>query len=197
MGAPEHWMSRAGLLRTSKSSGQPQQPPSPGVQTCVPSQPHAKLPPCLLCAPLGARGAPGQQASTLGGGTNNVWAPAKQRWWGVMLGADPNTQSSLMWSLALPQHQAGAPWSMGSPRQGLPGGRGSPGKGSPGACAPLGRGTPGHGHPWGQGHPRDTGTLGHGLSATGALQRQGHPTTWAPQGKGAPWGQGHPREEAS
>lgn len=54
MGAPVHSTSRAGLLRTSKPSGQSQQPPSPGVQTCAPSQPHTMLPYCLFCTPTGA-----------------------------------------------------------------------------------------------------------------------------------------------
>lgn len=70
MGAPVHWTSRAGLLRTAKLSGQPQQPRCAGLCPLTAPRQAVLLP---VLHPNGCyRREPVQQASMLGGGTNNV-----------------------------------------------------------------------------------------------------------------------------
>lgn len=217
MGAPEHQMSRAGLLRTSKPSGQPQQPASPRP-SCPPacSAPHRALQRGAWAAGQHAgRGhgivqlsVAGLLRSRNGGGrcsglTRALRAP--------LCGALPCHGDRLGMNPSGHLHRRNG-CGEAPPGLGLPGSRALRDRGYLGAGAPCDLDTPGKG-PWGtgtlrKGHPRARALLGartplgHRLSTTGATRGQGYPTNWASSGKGSlghghPQGQGYPRDRGT
>lgn len=200
MGAPEHQTSRAGLLHTSKPSGQPQQPASPRP-SCPPacSAPHRVLQRGAWAA--GQHAGKGHEIVQLsvagllrsrnGGGRCSGLTRALRA---LLCGASPCHSDRLGMNPSGHLHRRNgcgeAPRGWGSLGHGLSvtgdtWGQGHPATWTPqervpGAQAPSGRGTPGHGHSWRHGHPWGTGSPQQELPGGRGTPRIGHPAERAP-----------------